>query len=512
MPIFHNFRWQSGDLGWMRVEEGRVQERGEGTIEGGEIDLAGDWLLPGFIDAHCHILPTGLDLQKLHLGRCSTPEEVLDAVRDRHQELPPEQWLHAVHYDQTKFPTGEHLHRDALDAITGDRPIVLRHSNGHASVANSAALRAAGVDERTPDPKGGTFVRDASGRLTGVLLERAHEHVSEAGPSVDLDGMVNAILAAGQKMSALGITCASDMMTGRFDLDLELQAYRIAAEKGCKIRTRLYLQWATVFGPRAVSPDRLAELSSALDPDTCKIAGIKIFADGAIGSATAAIYGRFTGSPEGTEEDGQLIYRPDRLNQMVRTAHDAGYSIAIHSIGDRATDLVMNAYEAVGEAHRHRIEHVMMLSDSQIERLKSLGVHCTMQPEFLVRFAHGYRRQLGEPRASRLKRARSVMEAGIPLSFNSDRPIVPGNPWDGITAAVRRPDGYDPSEEIGFCEALEAYTAMGAVANQDSERMGSLKVGQVADFQVYEDEPIVGPSNPQPSKVFLAGRECNPRP
>jgi len=471
---YTNFNWALPGVSPSEicVNDGRFSADDGGPT----IDLGGVQLIPAFTDAHCHILPTGLDLQKLHLGACCTHDNVLDAVRQRHEELPEGAWLLAVHYDQTKYD-GVHLHRDQLDAISSDRPILLRHVNGHASVANSATLTASKVNDATPDPKGGTYVKDATGRLTGVLLERAHEFVTAAAPSPTTEEMVEAILAAGEAMASYGVVCATDMMTGRYDLARELEAYRLAAERGCAIRTRLCIQWAELFGPRAKPVD---ELMQALDGERCRVWGAKIFADGAIGSATAAVYEPYV-SEGGT---GQLIYAPEKLMQMVRTAHDKGWRIAIHAIGDRATDLVMDAYEALDEPARHRIEHAMILSDAQIDRMLKLGIHCTMQPEFLARFGHSYRHHLGPERASKLKRFRSVKDAGIPLSFNSDRPIVAGDPWLACRAASNRPEGFDPAENLTYTEALEAYTVMGAVANNDPV---PLSLGQPAEFITWTE-------------------------
>lgn len=509
--LYTDFRWGfTGEPQEMLVENGRVKYRRTAnnqqptTTNPKPTSLGGRYLLPSFIDAHCHILPTGLDLEKLHLGKFSTKQEILDAVRDEDKRLPEGKWLMAVHYDQTKFSDGKHLTIQDLDLISRKRPIILRHVSGHASVANSATLEVAGITDETPDPSGGTIERDASGRATGVLLENAHERVTGAAPVPTLGEMVSAIMAAGDSMASCGISCASDMMTGRFDLLRELEAYRLAAERGCKIRTRLYVQWSAMFGPRATSKAQLVDAVSAMNPETCRVAGVKIFADGAIGSATAAIYGSYTGHPpshslmagagrkQATADgvSGQLIYEPDTLKDMVRKAHEAGYQVAIHSIGDYATDLVIDAFEATGEPSRHRIEHAMLLSDAQIERIAKRGIHCTMQPEFLLRFGHAYRRQLGEERASSLKRFRSVLDAGIPLSFNSDRPIVAGNPLDGLRAACHRPDGFDQSENVTPTEALLAYTEGGAVSNEDSEIMGSLLRGQVADFLTFDTDPL----------------------
>jgi predicted amidohydrolase YtcJ len=284
--------------------------------------------------------------------------------------------------------------------------------------------------------------------------------------------MVSAIHEASVQMAAFGIVQATDMMTGRYNLPMELEAYRLAAERGAPTRFRLCIQWAELFGPRA----KPCEFQS---DEAVSIWGAKIFADGAIGSATAAIYGRYTSEPE---SEGALIYAPDRLKSMVRVAHEAGYRIAIHSIGDRSTDLVMDAYEALDEPQRHRIEHAMLLSDSQIERMAKLGIHCTMQPEFLIRFGHSYRHHLGPERAAKLNRSRSMKDAGIPLSFSSDRPIVSGDPWLGVFAACERPEGFAQEENLTFEEALQAYTVMGAAANGEKN---ALQVGERGEFLVF---------------------------
>lgn len=449
-------------------------------------------ILPAWVDAHCHILPTGLDLLKLTLANCPTPESALDAVRDHARTLPPGDWLHAVHYDQNRFPDGEHLHRDHLDAIAPDRPVLLRHVNGHASIANSAALRAAGVDETTPDPPGGAYGRDETGRLNGLLLEHAHEAVTNAAPAPRFDEMVEAILRAGESMATYGIGTATDMMTGRWDLAQELAAYREAAERGCRVRLRLFLQWGTVLGKRGIGVDAVRELTAGWPENRVRVQGLKIFADGAIGSATAAIYGQYATSsgPARPDGDGRLIYPPERLNEMVQRGHDTGWPVAIHAIGDRAVDVVLDAFELTGEPSRHRLEHAMLLSDSQIERLARLNPHVTMQPEFLVRFGTTYRRQLGEERAFGLKRLRSLVDAGLTVSLNSDRPIVSGNPSVAIQAATQRPEGFDPAENLTPAEAVWAHTVGGHLANGDPGQ-GTLEPGTWAEHQ-FPGDPASG--------------------
>ena len=497
--IYRNGTTLDGEPISFAVDHGRFIEVAPDIDAPNAEDLGGSLVLPGFVDAHCHIIPTGLDMLRLHLGECSTPEEVLEAVRDRNENDDGDEWLAAVHYDQTRFPDGLHMHRDDLDAISEVRPIILRHVNGHASVVNTAALKAAGIDDSTEDPKGGTFVRDGAGRLTGVLLERAHERVSAAAPEPTVEQMTDAIKNAAESMSRYGITVASDMMTGYCNLEKELEAYRLAAEAGAPVRLRLYLQWSPLFGPRALDEHRRKELTSAMEADYCKVAGAKIFADGAIASATAAIHGEFT-----TGGNGQLIYSPDRLKAMVATAHDAGWPVSVHSIGDRSTDHVLDAFEATDGPARHRIEHAMILSDQQIDRLAQLNCHVAMQPEFLMRLGHAYRRQLQPDVAQTLKRAKSCLDKGVRMSFNSDRPVVQGNPWDGINTATARPEGFDQGENVSLDQAVALYTEGGADANGELGLMGEIAEGNFADFQVYRSDPTKSP-NPCPDDVYMHG-------
>jgi predicted amidohydrolase YtcJ len=469
----------------MLVENGRVVARGpevpsEGLAE--TIDHGGLKLIPGFIDNHCHILPTGLDLKRLSLESACTAQDALDLIRDRHRSH-ADGWLLAVHYDHNRY--GRHLLRDDLDSISEQRPIMLRHASGHAGVANSAALREAGVTQGTPDPAGGAFGRDAGGQLTGLLLEQALESIYSAIPPASISFAVDAVLEAGRSMASMGIAVASDMQTGRFNLLDELKVYRTASEQGCPIAMRLYLEWDKVFGPNAADPARIEEAFAGHPPERCRVAGIKLFADGAIGASTAAVYGGYADQPLGPGEyGGTLIYPPEELTAKILEAGAAGWQVSVHSIGDHSTDLVLDAFAKTENPSRHRLEHAMILSDRQIERLADIGCHVTFQPEFLMRFGNTYRKQLGPERAAKLLRTRSLLDAGIKLSFSSDRPITGGDPWDGIKSATQRPEGFDQSENCTLKEAFEAYTKAAAAANEDSGLMGALSPGTLADFQL----------------------------
>ncbi len=472
--------WGPGERG-LTVEGGWFSQIG-GDIKGGEWE--GYVALPGFIDAHCHVLPAGLDLLKLNLSGCDSKAAVLAAVREWAPKVGDGQWLLATQYDQNKW--GEHLTRFEIDAVVKDVPVLLRHSNGHASVANTAALRAAGIADDVSDPVGGEFERGEGGVLTGVLLEKAHEIVTSRAPEPGLEEMVEAILRAGDSMAGFGITTATDMMTGRWDLTKELEAYRIASERGCKVRLRMYMQWREVLGDRGIDPAHLQNLMEAMDEDVCKVLGLKVFADGAIGSATAAIHGKFVT----TGRNGKLIYPEVELARILALIDAEGWSCSVHTIGDRSTDLVVEAFEKTADPARHRIEHAMILSDDQIDRLKRLGSHVTLQPEFLYRFGHAYKAQLEDGVWQKLIRVRSLIDAGLSLSFNSDRPIVVGDPWVGIGAACSRPEGFDEAESCSVAEGVDLYTRGGAVANFDGDWLGAIREGFGADFQIYEREAL----------------------
>jgi predicted amidohydrolase YtcJ len=463
------------------AQEGRWSERSPNVDR--EIDGLGRFVAPPFVDCHCHVLPTGLDLSKVNLDACNSHQDVLDVIAGALRDV-RNGWLLAVRYDQTRYD-GKHLTLRELDAVSPSVPILLRHVSGHASVANSAALIAAEVGEDVQDPPGGEFVREADGRLTGVLLESAHEFVSERTPAPDLDGMIDAIRLACESMSEMGIVAACDMMTGRFDLVQELLAYDAVLASGSVVDTVLYVQWREVFGSRGIGAARFADC--VRDLRHARLGGVKLFADGAIGSGTAAIHGRY----EGGTGAGKLIYPPDELTRRVLTAHDAGYSVAVHAIGDRAVDVVMDAFEATGEPQLHRLEHAMLLSDAQIERIARAGCTVTFQPEFLLRFGHSYRRQLGPERTALLKRSRSVVSAGVPLAYSSDRPIVPGNPMHGVNTAATRPDGFSQAESVTRDEAFHLYTKAAAVASGMHDL--GLRVGDRAKAALFDRNPIHDP-------------------
>lgn len=464
--------WRDGQPVNLLVENGVVAYRGsERPYSDSTIDLDERFVAPAFVEPHCHILPSGLHLQRLNLQKCFTPEDVMNAVRKRASEIRNGDWLLAVQFDANRFPVGTDLSAADLDRVAPDLPIVLRHSSGHSCLVNTVAMRLANIHSAS-NPVGGVIVRTDEGKPTGSLLETAMKLVDDVMPQPSKEGMRDAILAAGQAMRDVGICAAADMQTGYTDIEKELWAYRAAADSGCRVRMRLYLEWDAVFGEDRSEVD-------LIEDDSLRIAGIKLFADGAIGPATAAIYGVYDDG-----QDGTLIYPPEELCRRISVAEAAGYSVAIHSIGDRSTDVVLDCLEKCVHPRRHRLEHVMLLSDQQIARMKRLGASVVLQPAFLHHFGAAYERRLGE-RVRRLKPCRSIAAAGIPICFSSDSPIVPFDPIAGMRAACFRPALFDQSENVAPEDSLDFYTRSAAAVLGEAGKLGALDIGATAEFALH---------------------------
>jgi predicted amidohydrolase YtcJ len=487
--LYSNARWwRDGTPVNLLVDGNRVAYRGSDTPAADRVaDLMGQTLMPGFFDCHCHVLNVGIDLLRLNLEGCESREDVEVRVRECASSADSD-WLLAVHYDANRFADGKDVTAGELSGWTAGRPAILRQVSGHSCIANEEALRIANVGSSTPDPRGGHIVRDASGAPTGLLEETAMSLVYDAVPKLTRAEMAEAICRAGMRMNAFGITAASDMNVGYYDFEDEIAAYRSAAERGCPVRFSLYVAWRALMALESAD-----ELPS---DDRVAFRGAKLFADGAIGAGTAAIHGEYE-----TGGNGMLLYPPEELKRRVVEVDARGFQVAVHSIGDRCTDHVLDAFDATGTPQRHRLEHGMLLSDEQIGRIARLRVPVVMQPEFLAHFGGAYRRRLGDERASQLKRIRSLRNAGVTVALSSDQPIVAGNPWTGISAAANRPTGFNPSENISREEATAMYTECGA--GIEGWSYGSLSPGQLADFQIYDPSEELG-SLP-PAEVRFAG-------
>lgn len=459
------------------------------------VNLNGAVLLPGFHDAHCHVLGHGLTLTQAALSGAANIPEIVHCLQE-YADANPKGWVRGRGYNQNTLAEGRHPTRHDLDAL-GPRPVLITHASGHAAVVNTAALHTANITRDTPDPPGGTIERDERGEPTGVLLETAVNLAYNAAPEPTRAEKLAALARASLSLNALGITSAVDATLGVAAQDsfAEIPVYHEAAESGAlTVRCSLMMLLSQLFDMDTVP----APADVLTETDWVRLGPAKVFTDGALTTRTAFLRAPFANS----DSLGTAVYSDDVLEAMVARANTAGWQIAAHAIGDAAIDQCLCAYakalDAVPRADaRHRIEHAMLLWPDQIGRLARLGVLPVYQPEFLMRFGDAYLPALGPSRAARLMPYAETAAAGLPLVFSSDIPVVPGAPLDGIAAAALRttPSGerLGPHLAVSVRDGLRAYTKGAAYSVFLEADRGRIAPGQRADFVVLSADPTTLP-------------------
>ncbi|MBZ0294849.1 MAG: amidohydrolase [Anaerolineae bacterium] len=451
-------------------------------------DLGGRTLIPGLNDAHVHIWKMGLLLTtQVDARRALAPDipAIVDRFRQRAQTLPAGTWITGRGYNEAELPEGRHLNRTDLDAASQEHPIALTRTCGHMIVANSKALALAGITAETANPPGGVIVRDADGQPTGLLQETAMGLLNRALPEVSDEEMANAIRAANQHQLTLGITSATDpLLTPSI-----LRVYRqLEADGELAVR---------VNGLPIRRPDGGTEtlpLPERFESDFLRIDGVKFFADGGLSGATAALSQPY----KLTGGQGVLRFETEELIDLMWEAHNHGFRIATHAIGDVALDQVIGAYETLYRrtpGPRHRIEHLGLPSAEHLRRCQIYHIMAVPQTVFLPALGASFRRYLPDEYLPRCYPVRAMLDAGLTVALSSDAPVVPNDsPLLGMKAAVDRKDHHGdpiaPEEAISAAEALYAYTMGGAIASGDAANRGSLTPGKWADLTILSDDPL----------------------
>ena len=487
-----------------------------GGRSGNTIDLGGRTVVPGFFDCHMHIMWLGSNLR--HVDLSSPPvgsvDDIVSLLSQRLTDAPDLLCVQGNRYDQNKLKERNHPNLADLDKVSRDIPVRIVHTSGHAAVVNSAALKRLGIDRDTPDPMGGEIVRDAAGNPTGLLLETASwNNLDRILPEPTRDESLDALSRANRYMLERGITSASDANTPFNDIGL----YREAVLKNLLlVRTNLMVGWAELAaqsggsppGPNDVQPEDVSW-------HRLHVGQAKLFSDGAITTRTCWLTEPFENMPRNY---GIPLHPPEELQELILSAHNAGWQIATHAIGDRAVDLVLNCYaEAQRQKTRHkpnhRIEHCMLLNSDLIARLRRQNVWSIGQPEFLAGLGDAYIAALGMGRACRLSPYASLEEHGVAQAFSSDCPVVPGSPLAGIRAAVQRrsPQGVvlNDAERLRVDAALYAYTAAPAFATRTDRDRGTLSIGKFADFAVLSADPLAalpGLEDVRVEATFIGGK------
>jgi hypothetical protein len=470
------------------------------------IDAKGGSVLPGFNDAHLHLLSGGLALDQVSLGEATTLDGVRDTIKAWADANPSHAWIRGRGWLYGAFPGGLPT-RQILDQLVGDRPAYFVSYDGHTGWANSAALKAAGITRRTASPTNGVIVKDARGEPTGALKEAAMSLMSQALPVPTREEKLSALRAAVVEANSVGITSVQNAGGSAADLDL-YDALRRAGD----LTVRVY-QALTVDA--TVTPDRLDAMDEAReqfgDDPLLKTGAVKVMADGVVETRTAAMLAPY----EGTTERGATRLTPEDMTRLVTELDRRGWQVMTHAIGDAAVREALDAYEAAeqaderDESSRHRVEHLETPDAEDLPRFARLGVVASIQP------VHGQPQEptdpwaanLGPERAARGWRSASLLKSGAPLAYGSDWPVAPLDPLRGIFVAVNRTDvagepegGWTPDEKVSLADAIRAFTSGAAWASFDDQRKGTLARDMLADIVILSEDVFALP----PEKLLEA--------
>ncbi len=449
------------------------------------IDAGGRRVVPGFHDSHMHLLGGGRSLAQVDLKDAKDEAEFGRRIREFDGKTPRDRWLLGGNWDHDRAFAGTLPTAAMLDKYVPNRPAFLRRYDGHMALANSAALKLAGIAKDTKDPSGGVIERLADGSPSGILKDNAMDLLDKLIPEPNADEIREAVLAAAKACAAQGVTSATDM-DGSAPVTRRM-LFRILQDldRAGTLDVRVDLRW-----PIAAASELAAlGVKANFGTNFVRIGGVKGFMDGSLGSSTAMMFAPYDSNPK---TSGVFVTEPAAMRGLIRTANDAGLSIGIHAIGDRANAELLALYAETGNgSRRFRIEHVQHLRPEDYAKFKAGGVIASMQPYHVVddgRWAEG---RIGAKRCQSSYAFRSLLDAGAVLAFGSDWPVAPLNVLEGIDAAVNRrtldgqhPNGWFPEQRITAAEALRAYTFGGAYASFQETEKGVLKIGAFADFAI----------------------------
>jgi predicted amidohydrolase YtcJ len=454
------------------------------------IDAGGKLLLPGFNDAHVHFIQGGAQLDQVQLTDAPTPEEFAKRIAAQVKKMPKGEWVLGGRWDETKWPKSELPTKDLVDRLTSDTPIFVERYDGHEALANSAAMKLAGIDAKTSDIPGGVILRDGSGNPTGVFKDAAMALIYKAIPPMTHEQRLRAARGALKHAASLGVTSVQHMNPEFADI----AAYSELAEKG-ELTTRIYaVPMETDWRDQAKIGIRRAWGSSYL-----RLGAVKGYADGSLGSRTAYMFEPFTDDPGNRGLLSDEMHPPSAMRDRLMQADAAGLQLRVHAIGDHAIAMMLDIFADIEKEHgyhdqRFAIEHAQHTVQKDFGRFAKLHVIASMQPYHAIddgRWAEG---RLGRDRARYGYAWRSFLDHGVRLAFGTDWPVAPLNPMVGLYAAITRatldgknPGGWIPEEKITLPEAIEAYTMGAAFAEFQEREKGSISPGKLADMVILND-------------------------
>ena len=470
-------------------------------------DGKGRTLLPGLIDAHGHVLDLGMTQMTVQLVGTNSLADLQQRLRDYAAQHPKDAWIIGFGWNQELWPDKRFPTAADLDAIVPDRPVMLERVDGHAVVANSAAMKAAGVTTATQPPAGGRIEN-------GLFVDAATDLIRRAVPPRSTAQADEALTKAQEQLLSVGVTAVASMSTSVEDW----QAFRRAAQAG-RLNVRLISYLSGTESLKAVPHP-----TPWLYGDRLRAVGIKLFADGALGSRGAWLKQPYADKPD---TRGLQFHSDAEMLALAHQAAAAGFQVATHAIGDAANAQVTSTYEQLskeyGTSRRWRIEHFQVADPADVPRLAPAGIIASMQPTHQTSDRLMAEKRLGPNRLAGAYAWQSVLKSGARLAFGSDFPVESPNPFPGLSAAISRQDmegqpagGWIPAERLTFPEALQAFTRGAAYAGFAEDKIGALEPGIWADFILVDrDVSAVDPqalARTQVLETWVAGKRVWERP
>ncbi|MFN0277536.1 MAG: amidohydrolase [Pyrinomonadaceae bacterium] len=450
------------------------------------IDAKGKLVLPGFNDAHVHFMSTGEQLSSVDLRYAKTPEEFVERIKTFAAKLPKGRWILGGQWDHENWKPNNLPTAAMIDAVTPNNPVFVNRLDGHMSLANSLAMKLAGVDKNTKEVAGGLIVRDANGNPAGVFKDTAQTYIEKVIPAASFEQKLESALAASEHAASLGVTSVQDMSAGT-----DVGVYQELLQQS-KLKTRIYAcstlddykRWAN------------AGVRHAFGSSMLRVGCLKGYSDGSLGSTTAWFFEPYLDDPKSTG----LAMDVASAEQDTMAADKAGLQVNIHAIGDRANVTILDLYQRAAAANgsrdrRFRIEHAQHLRQQDIARFGSQKVVASMQPFHIIDDGRWAWKRLDEKRLKGTYAFRTLLDTGAVLAFGSDSPVAPLNPLLGIYAAVTRrtlddknPNGWIPEQKITVDEAVSAFTYGSAYAEFQENIKGTLELGKLADLVIISDD------------------------
>jgi predicted amidohydrolase YtcJ len=451
------------------------------------VTVPGRLVLPGFIDNHTHFLNGGFHLLSVDLRDARDPHEFVRRIAERAKALPPGRWITGGNWDHELWPGAPLPRKEWIDPDTPHTPVFVTRLDGHMGLANSLALRQAGITRQTPDPPGGTIVRDPqTGEPTGILKDAAMSLVYRVIPEPSPSEYDDALRAALREAARYGVTSIQDITEWE-----HWPVYQRARQRG-ELTVRVYARTPIPEWER----QRELIAREGVGDEWLRLGGFKGFVDGSLGSTTALFFEPYTDAPQTSGLLHSQMFPDGIMKQRIAAADRAGFQCSIHAIGDKANALLLDIFEEVARENgprdrRFRIEHAQHLRPQDIPRMARLGVIASVQPYHAIDDGRWAEKRIGRERCKTTYAFRSLLDAGVRVTFGSDWPVAPLNPLLGIYAAVTRktldgknPNGWFPEQKISVEEAVRAYTVWGAYAEFAEKVKGSLEIGKLADLVV----------------------------